>query len=304
MIQEFESLYDLLEAFPDEQSCVDHLSSIRWQDGAYCPFCGGVRVYHFSDKKNHKCGDCRRRFSIKVGSIFEDSKLPLRKWFMAIWLITSNRKGIASTQLARDIKVTQKSAWFMLHRLRHAARSQSFRRPLDGEIELDETFVGGRERNKHSHKRTGKTQGGAGKIVVFGMLQRQGELRTQRIENLRGGTIARVVGANVARGATVLTDEHPSYNSLKPHYNHHAVNHSAGEYVRQYFCHTNGIESVWALFKRQIIGVHHWISAKHIQRYLDELSFRYNRRDMEEGARVNEFLSQVNGRLTYKALIG
>ncbi|MEO9738503.1 MULTISPECIES: IS1595 family transposase [Roseibium] len=129
MKQTFNSLFDMMEAFPDEQSAIDHLRAIRWgsdNENAYCPHCGSARVNHFSNGKDHKCADCRKRFSIKVGTIFEDSKIPLRKWFMAIWLITSHKKGIASTTLARDIKVTQKTAWFMLHRLRHASRTKSF----------------------------------------------------------------------------------------------------------------------------------------------------------------------------------
>jgi transposase-like protein len=132
MIQSFDSLLELFEAFPDEQSCIDHLRAIRWENGEFCPYCGSTRVYHFSDQRTHKCGDCRQRFSIKVGTIFEDTKLPLRKWYAAIWLITSHKKGIASPQLARDLKITQKSAWFVLHRLRYAARTKSFNRPLEG----------------------------------------------------------------------------------------------------------------------------------------------------------------------------
>lgn len=145
MIKQFDSLYDLMEAFTDEQSCVDHFRSIRWKDGAYCPHCGSVKVYHFKDGRSHKCGDCKSRFSIKVGTIFEDSKLPLCKWFMAIWMITSHKKGIASTTLSRDLKITQKTAWFVLHRLRHASRTRSFNQPLKGEVEVDETFTGGKE---------------------------------------------------------------------------------------------------------------------------------------------------------------
>src|SRR5581483_6256547 len=131
----FDSLFDLMAAFPTEQACIDHLKAIRWADGAFCPHCGGDRIYTFSNKQTFKCADCRDRFSIKVGTIFEDSKLPLRKWFMAIWLITNHPKGIASTTLAKDLKITQKSAWFVLHRLRHAARTKSFSAPLDGEVE-------------------------------------------------------------------------------------------------------------------------------------------------------------------------
>ncbi len=129
MLKQFSSLFDLFEAFPDEQSAIDHLRAIRWKNGAYCPYCKSNRVMHFADKKTHKCSDCRQRFSIKVGTIFEDTKLPLGKWFAAIWLVTSHKKGIASTQLAKDLKITQKSAWFVLHRLRYAARTKSFAHP-------------------------------------------------------------------------------------------------------------------------------------------------------------------------------
>ena len=192
MIQSFNSLPELFDAFPDEQSCIDHLRAIRWKNGEYCPYCGSDRVYHFSDNRTHKCGDCRQRFSIKVGTIFEDSKLPLRKWYAAIWLLTSHKKGIASTQLARDLDITQKSAWFMLHRLRHAATTKSFNRPLEGEIEADETYVGGREKNKHRNKRKPGSQGGANKTAVFGMLERGGELRARKMgrltaESMQGG---------------------------------------------------------------------------------------------------------------------
>jgi transposase-like protein len=126
VIRQSDSLFDLMDAFPDEQACIDHLRAIRWRDGEFCPYCGGTRIYTFSDRRTHKCGDCKARFSIKVGTIFHDSKLPLRKWFMAMWLITSHKKGIASTTLAKDLKITQKTAWFVLHRLRHAARTNSF----------------------------------------------------------------------------------------------------------------------------------------------------------------------------------
>jgi transposase-like protein len=147
-LQQFETLFQLMAAFPDEQTAIDHFTAIRWADGAYCALCGSTKVYHFSDKRTHKCGDCRKRFSIKVGTIFEDTKIELRKWIMAIWLITSHKKGIASTTLARDPGITQKSAWHMLRRLRHAARTQSFNKPLDGEVEIDETYVGGKASNR------------------------------------------------------------------------------------------------------------------------------------------------------------
>lgn len=140
MTWQFDSLMQMLEVFSDEQVCLDHLLSIRWKNGAFCPHCGSTRIYNFSDNKTHKCSDCRQRFSIKIGTIVEGSKIPLRKWFIAIWLITSHKKGITSTQLAKDLQITQKSAWFMLQRLRHTAQTSSFNAPLDGEAEIDQTY--------------------------------------------------------------------------------------------------------------------------------------------------------------------
>lgn len=301
--QQFQNLIQMMNALPDEQAAIDHFTAIRWKQGAFCPHCGSVKVYHFSDKRTHKCGDCRKRFSIKVGTIFEDSKIGLREWMLAIWLITSHKKGIASTQLAKDIGVTQKTAWFMLHRLRHAAQTKSFNRPLDGMVETDETFIGGKEKNKHASKRTGGKQGGAGKAAVLGILERDGELRTGTLANLRARNVQSAIRQNVQAGALILTDEHSSFRGLARDYIHHTVTHSAGEYVRKFYIHTNGIESVWAIFKRQIIGTHHWLSPKHLSRYLVEMTWRFNQRETDEGDRVNALLEQVDGRLTYKVLI-
>lgn len=304
MIAEVDSLFDLMATFPDEQACVDHLRSIRWCDGEFCPHCNGNRIYHFSDRKTFKCGECKSRFSIKVGTIFEDTKLPLRKWFMAIWLITNHPKGIASTTLAKDLKITQKSAWFVLHRLRHAARTQSFNAPLSGTVEADTTYVGGKEKNKHSKDRKGGTQGGAGKEIVLGILERDGELRTAHMADGKGKTLKGAVRANVGERAVVMTDEDRAFIGLGKTHTHLAVNHSAGEYARMGgYVHTNGIESVWALLKRQIIGIHHWVSPKHLDRYVKEMTFRFNRRDQGVGARMNELFAHAEGRLTYKALI-
>ncbi len=302
MLQDFDSLIDLMDAIPDEQSAIDHFTAIRWKNGAYCPHCGSTKVYHFSDKKNHKCGDCKKRFSIKVGTIFGDTKIGLRKWFMAIWLITSHTKGIASTQLAKDIKVTQKTAWFMLHRLRHAARTPSFNAPLDGDVEVDETYTGGKAKNMHSKDRKAGKQH-RNKSAVMGMKQRDGELRTIHVPTPTKRIVHGAVRANVSKKARLITDHAQYYKGLSGEYNHVSVNHTAGEYVRG-DVHTNSIESAWALLKRQIIGIHHWVSSKHLQRYLDEMMFRQNRRDASEGNRVNMLLGDTSyKRLTYRELI-
>jgi len=205
MNMQFNSLFEMMEAFPDEQFAIDHLRAIRWgqkDEHAHCPHCDSTRVNHFKDRKNHKCGDCRKRFSIKVGTIFEDSKVPLRKWFMAIWMITSHKKGIASTTLAKDIKVTQKTAWFMTQRLRFAARTRSFNRKLKSPVEVDETFMGGKEKNKHANKRQNAGRGPVGKEVVWGAQERNGELRVMHLESLRN--VKAVVKAHVEPNATVI----------------------------------------------------------------------------------------------------
>jgi transposase-like protein len=306
MFTTFKTLPELFAAFPTEQSAVDHFTAIRWANGKFCALCGNAdaaRIGTLTGTNMHKCYVCRKRFSIRVGTIFQDTKLPLRTWYAAIWMITAHPKGIASTTLATDLGITQKTAWFVLHRLRHASRTRSFNAPLKGEVEIDETYIGGREKNKHADKRIPGSQGGKGKSIVFGMLERGGELRAQTIPNTQQKTLEPLVKSNVAKGEKIYTDELKSYGNLIWQYQHEHVNHRAGEYVRDGSIHTNGIEGVWAQLKRQIIGVHHWVSPKHLNRYVTEMTFRYNRGDMPKGDRVNDLLAQTEGPLPYKVLI-
>lgn len=305
MLRHFDSLIELFEAFPTEQTCIDHVTAIRWRDGKFCPLCGnsdGARIGTLTGSNTHKCYVCRQRFSIRVGTIFQDTKLPLRKWFVAIWLINAHPKGIASTTLAKDLKITQKSAWFVLHRLRHAQKTPSFNAPLTGVVEIDETFVGGREENKHADKRLHQKAGTGGKTIVMGIVERNGELRAGVVADTTSNTLTPIVEFHVAKGATIVTDEYPSYRGLNKDFQHYTVRHSRREYVRGDI-HTNSIESVWALLKRQIIGIHHWVSPKHLDAYVSEMTFRFNRRDETAGERVNSMLAQIEGPLPYKVLI-
>jgi transposase-like protein len=310
VIQSFKTLPQLFAAFPTEQSAIDHLTALRFGNGVFCALCGcgdEGKVKRMSSAgvltNQYKCYTCRGKFTVKVGTIFQDTKLPLRTWFAAIWMITNHPKGIASTTLATDLGITQKTAWFVLHRLRHAARTDSFNAPLSGEVEIDETFVGGREHNKHASKKMGSKRGHSIelKTVVMGMVQRGGEVRAGVIDNVRAGTLRHIVETNVAPGSKVFTDEHQGYNDLRHQYDHQRVSHRKGEYARGEVT-TNGVESIWALFKRQYVGTHHWISPKHMDAYLNEMTFRLNRRNLDKGQRHQALLSQIEGPMPWKVL--
>jgi transposase-like protein len=303
-LRKFKTLVDLLLYFKDEQTCRDYLELIRWNGKIMCPYkeCKHDHVFKYTDGKRYKCAKCQRQFSVKVGTIFEDSKISLQKWFAAIYLITSHKKGISSLQLHRDLGVTQKTAWFMLHRVRHTLLISPTEK-LTGIIEADETFIGGKESNKHKSKQTAGTQGRSSqtKTPVLGIIERGGQLRAIKVLNTRGYSLRPFIVNNVEFGSTIHTDEWWGYRGLSRIFKHQYINHGAGEYSKD-GVHTNSIEGFWSLLKRGVIGIYHSMSDKHLQKYLDEFVFRYNTRGYSENFRFDAMLNNINSHLTYKQL--
>ena len=299
------STFQLFKMFPDEETARTYLESRLWPDGVKCPVCSADSERITPRKKGYyRCNDCREDFTVRTGTIFERSHIPLHKWLYAMYLLVTARKGISSLQLSKEIGITQKSAWFMLHRLREACGGKDLKK-LSGIIDVDETYIGGKEGNKHESKKLHMGRGAVGKAIVFGMRERGGRLKASHVSDADAAHLHAEIYKHVEIGSTVNTDEAPVYADLGTlFFNHQTVNHSVGEFVRQQ-ASVNGIESVWAVLKRGLTGVYHQVTSKHLGRYVDEFTFRLNDGNVKRPT-VNRLDSMIrasaNKRLTYERL--
>jgi transposase-like protein len=293
--------------FSDPKNCREYLAARRWPDGVTCPTCGRDDVTFLEKQNKWQCKSAhkQRQFSVKVGTIFEDSPLGLDKWLTAVWLIVNCKNGISSYEISRALGVTQKTAWFMDHRIRLAMQTGSFLKQMSGHIEVDETFIGGKARNMHRSVRARRIHGtgGSGKVAVMGLLERHGEARTIVVSNVTRKLLHREVAKHVEQGSVVYSDAFRSYDRLQDEYVHNVINH-AEKYVDGHI-HTNGIENFWSLLKRCINGTYVSVEPFHLFRYLDEQTFRFNARHANDGQRFEKVAERLAGkRLTYKELTG
>jgi transposase-like protein len=300
--------------FADPDVCVDFVAAMRWPQGVECPHCSSRKVSYLSSRRIWKCmnKECHKQFSVKTGSVFEDSPIPLDKWLIAVWLVVNCKNGISSYEIMRHLRVTQKSAWFMLHRIRLALREGNWE-PLGGSdggpVEMDETFIGGKVQNMHKAKKPPKASKGrgiVGKAIVVGMLERKGRVRAEVVMDRTQPILHALMRKHLAAGTTLISDEWGGYRGTD--FEHQIINH-ANAYVRD-LVHTNGIENFWSLLKRGLHGTYISVEPFHLFRYIDEQAFRYNNRatrdnPLDDRDRFMGAMSQIAGkRLTYRELTG
>jgi len=309
-INQFKSFAQMLEVLPNDTACREYLENVRWNGSPVCPQCGGINPYQLKQNGEfrgmYKCSTklCKQRFTVTVGTMFEGSHISLRKWFIAIYIFSTHKKGISSHQLSRDLGVTQKTAWFMLGRIRNSFKTKDISVKLDGVIQCDESFVGGKNKNRHANKKVEESQGRSvkDKTPVFGMVQ-DGSVHTYVVADTKATTLKPIIHSMVTSGSIVVTDEWLAYKGLAKNYAHVVVNHKRHEYVNGDF-HTNSIEGFWSLLKRGIFGIYHQVSPKHLQTYCHEFAYRYNARKISTSEMFDFSLhNTMNCRLTYKQLI-
>ncbi len=310
MLKDILNHADIATLIADEDAARTFIESLRWPNGVGCVHCGSCKVYSITANKAksvrkglYKCGDCGGQFTVTVGTIFEDSRIPLNKWFHAIHLLCSSKKGMSAHQIHRTLGITYKSAWFLMHRIRYAMAEEPLAGQLTGIVESDETFIGGKAKNMHAKVRKQKIQGrgAVNKEAVVTLVERGGRVKTTHVGHVTGDNLKEVLRANVAKEARIMSDESAMYIGTDKEYaDHQTVNHKAGEYVRGE-AHVNTSESVHSLMKRGVIGVYHHWSATHLHRYCSEFDFRFNRRKMADGERTIEAFRKVEGkRLMYR----
>lgn len=297
------STFKLFELFPDEPYARKYLESRLWKDGVTCPECKGKERITTRKDGFYRCNACKLDFTVRTGTIFERSHVPLHKWLYAMYLLVTARKGISSMQLGKEIGITQKSAWFVLHRLREACGTQL--EMLKGTVEVDETFFGGEENNRHMYDRIHKPRERSEKVAVIGIRERGGNTVAQVTDSIGGLALREAIRKNVQVGSRVISDGAPSYQRLsREGFTHESVNHVGGEYVRG-DAHTNSIESVWAVMKRGMHGVYHHADRKHMGRYVNEFTFRLNQGNVARHTteRLDSFVDAIKGkRLTFARL--
>jgi transposase-like protein len=299
----FKNLKELLTKLSDEKVCQNYMEEMRWGGNPVCPHCQAEKPYRLKNGKTFRCAnkECRKNFTVTVGTVFENSKIPYSTWLAAIYLLTGRKKGCSSLQLARDLGITQKTAWFVLHRIRYIMGDPN-PGPLDNIVEVDETYVGGTFANMSKGRRKKWQEAGRdNKTPVMGLIERGGKAKLTVIGDR---TFKDVVRWHVSNDAVVVTDSHLGYVGLAAEFAaHESVNHSKGEYKRDIF-YTNSIEGFFSLFKRTIFGTYHQVSPKHLQRYCNESTYRFNTRKIKDADRFKMAISKPNGRLTYKRLTG
>jgi len=306
------TLQEAIQYFSDEETCIQFVAALRWDDGKpVCPRCQSEDSTYMEKRRVWRCKDCNKQYSVKVGTIFEESPIPLHKWLAGMWIIAGAKNGVSSYEIHRSLGITQKSAWFMMHRLRLAMQNGSILKigGKGGAVEVDETYIGGKARNMHRDRRWRMSTGTAGKAAVIGLLERHPEkgrsrVKVSHIQNTRRQDLQPIVRQNVEPGTSLYTDAHSGYDGLNDEYFHEFVNH-AETYARGKV-HTNGLENFWSLLKRGLRGTYVSVEPFHLFRYLDEQSFRYNnRKDMNDADRFIAMMSGIVGRrVTYKKLTG